>query len=70
MRGSNLKEFKGGVVADKSIVEIMDNTFRRMSCEQCSGLVLSFNSSILKVESNRFIDNIGYQATCIYIEGQ
>jgi len=57
-------------VADKSIVEIMDNTFRRMSCEQCSGLVLSFNSSILKVESNRFIDNIGYQATCIYIEGQ
>ena len=55
----NLKEFKGGVVADNSKVEITNNTFKGMICKECSGLVLSLNSSLLKVKSNNFINNIG-----------
>jgi len=59
MLAVNLKEFKGGVVADNSTVEITNNTFKGMICKKCSGLVLSFNSSLLKVKNNSFINNIG-----------
>jgi len=48
MIGDNLKEFKGGVVADNSTVRILGNRFERMKCKECTGLVLSVKSSILK----------------------
>jgi len=70
MVSDNSKQFKGGLVAHNSTVQIINNRFERMKCKECNGLVLSLQLSILKVIGNTFRDNSAYQATCIYIEGK
>ena len=37
---SNIKKFKGGLVAYNSTVEISNNKFENMKCKECNGLVL------------------------------
>jgi len=54
---SNLKKFKGGVVAYNSTLEINNNRFEKMKCKECSGLILYIGYSLLKIVGNKFIDN-------------
>jgi len=65
MIDGNLKEFKGGLIAYNSTVEVVNNRFEMMKCKLCSGLVLSVKSCLLKVRNNWFVSNDGFEGTCI-----
>jgi len=60
MFGDNSKEFKGGLMAYSSTVEVVGNLFEGFRCKECIGLVLSLSKSVLKIVDNRFVNNDAY----------
>jgi len=47
-------------MAYNSTLEITSNRFERMRCKECTGLVLSIRSSLLKIKNNKFVNNSAY----------
>ena len=57
MIGDNLKQFKGGLIAQNSTIEILNNRFEKINCKECNGLVLSIKSSQIRILNNVFDHN-------------
>jgi len=64
----NTNTFKGGLIANSSVINVDGNTFKNMKCTNCSGLIMSIiKSSKTQIKNNLFESNIAREATCAYI---
>ena len=60
MVGSNLESFKGVLLAYNSTIVVDNNRFQNIRCKQCTGLILSINSSLVQIRNNEFKDINGF----------
>jgi len=52
------------------VILINNSRFENIRCKRCSGLIVSAKESSVKVFGSEFINNRGYQASCIYIDNK